>query len=179
MPTPRSGILKRKVADVPCTSELLFRIIHSTNQLSNYGAVSSWCEELAQWTPNQKELTLEKSVAKENEQLLKNVKPQELNSYKLQGATMGHLEKDGENNFKDLRHWRKKSNLRVCEDATFVRKVSIWMSYKTLLHVDDGFGDRTPACRENTLLREDQNSRICATIPGQTTIGPVLQVHIT
>ena len=41
------------------------------------------------------------------------------------------------------------------------------------------FGDRTPACRECTLPREDQNSRIYATIPRQTTIGPVLQVHIT
>ena len=41
------------------------------------------------------------------------------------------------------------------------------------------FGDRTSACREYTLLREDSNSRIYAAIPGQTIIGPVLQVHIT
>ena len=40
------------------------------------------------------------------------------------------------------------------------------------------FGDRTPPCREYTLPREDQNSRIYATIPGQTIIGPVLQVNI-
>ena len=53
----------------------LFRTIHSANQFSIYEAVSSWCEEIAQRIPNQKELTLEKSVAKENEQLLKNVKP--------------------------------------------------------------------------------------------------------
>ena len=43
---------------------------------------------------------------------------------------------------------------------------------------DDGFGDRTPACREYTLPREDQNSRNYATIPGQTTIGPILQAYI-
>ena len=42
------------------------------------------------------------------------------------------------------------------------------MRYKTILDVGDGFGDRTPACREYTLPREDQNSRICATIPRQT-----------
>ena len=43
---------------------LLLRTIHSANQLSIYGAVSSWCEEFAQRTPNQKESTLENIVAK-------------------------------------------------------------------------------------------------------------------
>ena len=32
----------------PATAELLFRIIISVNQLSIYGAVADWCEELAQ-----------------------------------------------------------------------------------------------------------------------------------
>ena len=40
------------------------------------------------------------------------------------------------------------------------------------------FEDRT-SCREYTVLREDPNSRIYARIPGQTSSGPVLQVHIT
>ena len=57
-------------------TELLLRTIHSANQLSINGAVSSWCEEFAQQTPNQKESFVEKSAAKENEQLLKNVNPQ-------------------------------------------------------------------------------------------------------
>ena len=35
-------------------TELLFRTLHSANQLSVHGAVSSWCEEFAQTTPNQK-----------------------------------------------------------------------------------------------------------------------------
>ena len=52
------------------------------------------------------------------------------------------------------------------------------MIYKTIPDVDDGFGDRTLACREYTLFRGDSNSRIYSTIPGQTVIGPVLQVHI-
>ena len=52
------------------------------------------------------------------------------------------------------------------------------MSYKTVPDVDDGCGDRTPACREYTLPRADSDSRIYAPIPGQTVIGPVLQVHI-
>ena len=61
-------------------TELLFRTIHSANQVSICGAVSSWCEEFGQ-RPNEKESTSERFVAKENEQLLKNVKPQEVNSW--------------------------------------------------------------------------------------------------
>ena len=54
------GILKRKNnndtlhfnADASNT-ELLFRIIHSVNQLSIYGAVSNWCEQFG-WTDEEK-----------------------------------------------------------------------------------------------------------------------------
>ena len=68
------GILKRKQnrdtihfnADSSNT-ELLFRTVHLANQLSIYGAVSSWCEEFGQ-TPNGKESTSEKSGAEEKEQ---------------------------------------------------------------------------------------------------------------
>ena len=75
------GILKGKKnrntihfnADASNT-ELLFRTIHSAN-----GAVSSWCEEFG-LRPNEREPTSARFVTKENEQLLKNVKPQEVNS---------------------------------------------------------------------------------------------------
>ena len=60
-------------------TELFFRTIHSANQLSIYGAVSSWCEEFG-LRPNERELTSERFVAKENEQLRKNVKLEEVNS---------------------------------------------------------------------------------------------------
>ena len=43
---------------------------------------------------------------------------------------------------------------------------------------DDGFGYRTPACRECTHPRADRHSRIYAAILERTFIGPVLQVHI-
>ena len=77
------GILKRKKrvtihirADASNT-ELLFRTIHT--QLRNNGAVACWCEEFGQM-PNETEPTSERFVAKENVQLLNNVKPQEVNS---------------------------------------------------------------------------------------------------
>ena len=49
---------------------MLVRTIHSEKQLSIHGAVSSWCKEFAQRTPNQKESIVEKFAAKRNEQLL-------------------------------------------------------------------------------------------------------------
>ena len=47
---------------------------------SFYGPVSSWSEQLTQWTPDHNELNVEKFVAKANEQLFKNVKSCEVNS---------------------------------------------------------------------------------------------------
>ena len=58
-------------------TELLFRTIRSANQLSIDGSVSSWCEEFGQ-RPNERDFG--QFVEKENEQLVKNVKPQEVNS---------------------------------------------------------------------------------------------------
>ena len=55
---------------------------------------------------------------------------------------MGHLETDCDNNFRDLKHWRKKSILReFVKMQHFARGVSVGMIYKTILDVDDGCGD--------------------------------------
>ena len=68
---------------------------------------------------------------------------------------------------------------RVCgAAAAFLELVSVGMRYKTIPDDDDGFGGRTPACREYTHPREQANSGIYAAIPGNTIIGPVLQVHM-
>ena len=52
------------------------------------------------------------------------------------------------------------------------------LPYKAIPDVDDGFGGRTPACRVYTHPREQANSRVYAAIPRNTTIGPVLHVHM-
>ena len=151
-----------------------FRFAHSANQLSIYGAVSSWCEELAQWILGQNDLTVEKSAAKENEQLLKKC---EAARSKFFGANSKSNDGTSGNRLRRYGTLKKKIKFsRVCEDAAFVRRVSVGMSHKTI-DVDDCFGDRTSACRVFTLPREDPNSRIYATIPGKTSIGQVLQVH--
>ena len=50
------------------------------------------------------------------------------------------------------------------------------MRYRTDEDVNDGFGDRTGVCRENTLPRDDPNSVIKIWINGHTGFGPVLRV---
>ena len=138
------GILKRNGGR--CTihsnadssnTELLFRTTHSANQLSIYGAVSRWCEEMAQWILGQQnELTSKKSVAKENEMLVKNVKSQEVNSLvqtpRSHNRASGNRLRECLQNFETLK--KDFQFTRVCEDAAFVRKVCLyWMLRQKLL----------------------------------------------
>ena len=139
--------------------------------------MSDWCEVFFQ-EPNETE-TSEKFET--TEQTLKEVRRQEANS-------LVHIPKDDQqpsgNRLRDtLQRFeknciRKPLFARVCGAAAFRELVSVGMRCKTIPHVDDCFGGRTPACREDTHPRERVNSRIYASNPGNTIIGPVLQDHI-
>ena len=178
------GILKRKIyrdimhfnADDPNT-ELSHRTIHAANQLSIYGAVPSWCEEFGQ-RPDEKEPTSGRFVAKENVQFLKIVKPQEVNSLvqtpRSDDPACGNRLRLFLQSFETLE--KEIQITKVCEDASSWKRESIGMCCKTIADVDDGFGDRTPACGEQTHPHADSGSRNHASIPGRTRIGPVLQV---
>ena len=117
-----------------------------------------------------KQSTSERFVAKENEQQPKNVKPQEVNSFvqtprsdhPASGNRLRECLERIETLEKDIQF------TKVCEVASFWRRVSFGMSYKIIPDLDDVFGDRTFACREYTLLSD---SRIHAKIPGHTFIG--------
>ena len=61
--------------------EPLLRKIHSANQLSIYGAVSSWCDELAEQMLGQTSLGVDTSTSKVNDQLSKQLDPQEVGSW--------------------------------------------------------------------------------------------------
>ena len=129
------GILKRKGgrysihfnADAS-NAELLFRTIDSAYQLRVHGVVSSWSEEFAQRTPNQKESTTEKCVAKQTEQQLKNVKPQEVNSLKQTSRSdnraSGNRLRECLQRFQELE--KEILFTKVCEDASLCKRVSIW-----------------------------------------------------
>ena len=77
------GILKRMNRDTihiradASNTELLFRTIYTAQKQRSS---CFWCEEFGQM-PNEREPTSERFVAKENVQLLKNVKTQEGNSF--------------------------------------------------------------------------------------------------
>ena len=56
--------------------ERMPRTMHSANQPSIYGAVSSWCDELAEQLLEQTSVGADKSVSKMNEQSTKHLDPQ-------------------------------------------------------------------------------------------------------
>ena len=66
----------------------------------------------------------------------------------------------------------------ICKDAAFICEVAVGRLYRTALDVDDGVGDRTPACREDTHPRAGSDSKLFASLRERTIFGPVLQVHI-
>ena len=95
---------------------------------------------------------MEKSVAQEDEQLLKKPEPQEViflvQTPRRNDEAVGNRLRECMLKYDDL---EKQVQLkRVCEAAAFVSRVSIGMVYKTLHDVNDGFGDRTAACRIHT-----------------------------
>ena len=149
------GILKRKNGREAIhfntdtsNTELLFRTIHSANKLSVYGAVSHWCEEFGR-TPHEKEDTSDKFASKENEEILKMLNPQEVNSLV---RTPRNGSPASENGLREsLRNFESLSKTnqftRICENASFKHRVSAGMRYKTSPDVNDGFGDFTTACR--------------------------------
>ena len=124
---------------------------------------------------------MEKSAAKENEQILEKPEPQEVAS---SGANTRRNEEAVENRLREC--VQRYDNLeeavqftRLCQATTFARKNSIGWIYKTIHDANDGFDGGASACKEHTLPREDPNSRISAMFLGQTTTGPVLQVYFS
>ena len=62
-------------------AELFLRTINSVNQPSIYGAVADWCEELAQQIPVQASSSIEKSIAKMNEQLVRPLTSEDVKTF--------------------------------------------------------------------------------------------------
>ena len=105
-------------AESPNT-ELLFRTIHSANQLFIYGAPASWCEDLAQRIPGQTHVMLT-SAAKENDQLSHKFEAQEVwtNVPAAGGRLRVHHERFGELS-------NEIQITKACESVGFMRSVSL------------------------------------------------------
>ena len=166
------GILK-KIKETPYTSMPIHRTPNSCSD-SIFLWISSvfteqsqaGCVEFGQW-PNEKEPT--------SEQLLKNVKPEEVNSLV---QTPRSDDPAAGNRLRESLQRRNKFNFpKVCEDASFFERVSIvtlqnrcrcrWLFWRSISSMQR-------VCTPRAAL----DSRIYAATPGRTIIGPVIQVHI-
>ena len=106
--------------------------------------------------------TSEKLTETENDQILKEVRQQEVNllvqTPRNDEPASGSRQRECIQNFETL---EKEIQLtRIWENATFFHRVSFWNA--TVADVQDGFGDRTPACRGYKHPGADSNSRIYA-----------------
>ena len=163
------GVLKRKggrctgqlTAELTNT-ELLFRTIHSANQLSIHGA--AWCDDLARQDLGQTHMVMEKSVSQANKQLNRKLEPQEVNSLvqtpRRNDGAAGNRLRDYIQQFEE--RTKEVKFTKACEFAGFTRRVSTGMHCKNIHYVNDGFDGNTAACREYTVHREHPN------IPNQT-----------
>ena len=159
--------------------ELLIRTIHSVNQLSISGAVSSWCDELAEkdtWSdiPGSGEIHFRsKFISYRNSWIRKLFFFLVQNQTRTEEAA-GNSRRDHLQRFKMLDP--DEQFCTICESAGFIRPVSVGMYYRTSDFLNDGFGHLTASCREHTPHRAHQDSVLKLQIQRHTEIGPVLDV---
>ena len=170
------GTLKKKTgrdtihfyADVSNT-ELLLRLIHSQNQLSIYGAVSTWCAQFG--------LTGGKGTRKtERIRDQRCIDVCEITRSKTFGIppklASGNSLRENIQDFESLTETIRFTTVR--ELAWFRHRVSAGMNCKTTR--DNGFGQIIPLCREYTFHRASSRCRVFAAILGGTIGGPVIEV---
>ena len=159
-------------------TKLLFRIVHSANQLSINGAVSKWSEEFG-LKPEERGPKFADKENSVNGEMLKSVASQEMKSLLFAPWTKASSRNGLRENLQNFESLTKTFQFtRFCELASLWYRVDVGMKYNTVLGVNDLFGDSIPACRENILPRLDLNSNMFVAVPGGTVIGPVLEVHI-
>ena len=154
-------------------TELLFRIIHSVNQLSIYGAVSNWCEQFGRTEEEKGQEKQKESVTKD---VLTCVKSQEVKL--LVSLQNKYLEPVCGKTIRTSNHWPRQFDSQGFANSHRSAQVSAGMNSKTRPDEDDGFGQIIPYCREYILSRAHPQSRIFAALPGGTIIGPVIEVQI-
>ena len=123
-------------------------------------------------------LGVDKSISNVNDQLTKQLNPQEV-GFLVQNQMKS--EEAAGNSWRD--HLQRCKMLdpdeqfrTIGESAGFIRPISVGMYYRTSDDMNDGFGKLTASCREGTLLRAHQDSVVKPWIKRHTEIGPVLEV---
>ena len=157
------------------TAELLFRTIISVNQLRVHGAISDWCEELAQQISDHSFSSTKRPVANVNEQFDCRLSPELLslltNPRPINVPAQGNLLRSHSERFEKLPE--DMQVIAAGETGGFRRKISSGPYFVTIHDLDDGFGGGARACRD------DGYSIPEGWIRGHTKIGPVREVRVT
>ena len=137
-----------------------FRTICSANQLSIHGAIDNGCAELTKQIPGESFSSMEKSIAKVNEQPYRKWKLEEVNTLVETLETKVQAPRDR------LREYQGKfgnlsREIRVsqfCESAGVMKKILFGQYIRTMHDVNDGFGGKAGSCGEYTLPCDHQDS---------------------
>ena len=150
------------------TSETIFRIIISVNQLSIYGAVAAICEEFENHQDGSggPEILMGQSIVLG--EIKAEVPLQNENPLNHQILWQQYIER-----IESLSPESKVS--RFCKEAGFMRIVEVGQYFMTK-DTGDFRQFRSVACREYTLPRDDPASQPKGWIQGNMRIGPVLEV---
>ena len=165
------GKLSIHFAATQATIATVFRIIVSANQLSLYGAVPEMCEEYESF--HDRSGRLDKVMGQSI--VLSEIKTEVLLENDDQ-AYQNFLLQQYEERIERLSQQDKLSNF--CMDAGFLNVVEIGQYFMTKDTADIS-QFHAVACREYTLLREDESSQPKGWIQGNTKIVPVLEVATT
>ena len=156
--------------------ELLFRIIHSANQLSVYGAVSSWSGQhsFAGAEPSSGKFVESEEIV--DEETAKSVKPEDGNCLVDSARSWyaaGNSRQDDLHDIRlmDILYW----TARICEAAAFWNLVENGKYHRTHPDMDEGFGGVRLACTEYSRPRQEKGSTVLGVKPRGIVIGPVQQ----
>ena len=153
----------------PDTIDTIYRIIHSANQLSIYGAVAAICDEFV----GQRDNTGEPVVLEGQSIVLGEVKAEVLAQEEPEDSNIA-LQKY----FQQVQRLSPEDKLsKFCKEAGFMSVVEVGQYFVT--RDASEFLLRSVACREYTLPRDDPASEAKGWIQGNTRIGPILEVTTT
>ena len=155
------------IADYP-TIETVFRINISANQHSLHGAVANICEEFEAHQDRSGELDVLRGQSIVLGEIRAEIPVQNENPSHHQILWQQYMER-----IESLSPESKVS--RFCMEAGFIRVVEVGQYFMTK-DTGDFRQFRAVACREDTLLRDDESSQPRGWIQGDTRIGLVLEV---
>ena len=150
-------------------SELILRTIVSANQLSIYGAVADLCKTLSKDSD-----VAGKPAANEDLESMEIPTELPIADPHTNAELQGNLLQDCEHKFGQLPEDQKW--FKLCCDAglKIVEKGQFFIT----LDDEEGPDEMKNLCREYTLLRSEEASRVRGWTLGNTEIGPVLDVKV-